>query len=76
MSYPQPVVVNVADSDYKAVRSEKWELTHICNLTLLSCLKTVFTLKSIPTVLTKAEVKESSAYLGGMMSANLITDLQ
>ena len=39
------------------------ELTHICSLTLLSCLNTVFTLKSIPTVLTKAEVKESSAYL-------------
>ena len=39
------------------------ELTHICNFTLLSCRNTVFTLKSIPTVLTKAEVNESSAYL-------------
>lgn len=36
--------------------------TQICSLTRLSCLKTVFTLKSIPTVETKAEVKESSAY--------------
>ena len=58
------------------VKTKLWELTHICNLTLLSCLKTVFTLKSIPTVLTKAEVKESSAYLGGeMMSADLFTHL-
>ena len=68
-------MVNGGEGDYKAERTER-ELTHICNLTLLSCLKTVFTLKSIPTVLTKAEVKESSAYLGGMMSTNPITDLQ
>ena len=62
-------------SDNKAV-NVRTLLTHICNLTLLSCLKTVFTLKSIPTVLTKAEVKESSAYLGGeMMSADLFTHL-
>lgn len=40
-----------------------YNLTQICNFTLLSCRKTVFTLKSIPTVETKAEVKESSAYL-------------
>ena len=38
-------------------------LTQICSLTRLSFLTTVFTLKSMPTVDTKAEVKESSAYL-------------
>lgn len=37
-------------------------LTQICSLILFSFLKTVFTLKSIPTVLTNADVKESSAY--------------
>ena len=36
-------------------------LTHICSLTRLSWRKTVFTLKSMPTVETKAEVNESSA---------------
>ena len=36
-------------------------LTQICSLILLSLRKTVLTLKSMPTVLTKAEVKESSA---------------
>jgi hypothetical protein len=40
-----------------------YKLTQICNLTRLSCLKTVFTLKSMPTVLTNADVKLSSAYL-------------
>ena len=38
-------------------------LTQIWSLTRLSCLKTVFTLKSMPTVLTNADVKLSSAYL-------------
>lgn len=38
-------------------------LTQIWSFTLLSCLKTVLTLKSMPTVDTKADVKESSAYL-------------
>ena len=38
------------------------KLTQICSLTRLSCRKTVLTLKSIPTVETKAEVNESSAY--------------
>lgn len=37
------------------------KLTHICNLTRLSFLNTVLTLKSMPTVLTKADVNESSA---------------
>ena len=36
-------------------------LTQIWSLILFSFLNTVFTLKSIPTVLTKADVKESSA---------------
>lgn len=40
-----------------------WIHTHICNFTRLSCLNTVFTLKSMPTVLTNADVNESSAYL-------------
>ena len=37
------------------------QLTQIWSLTRLSCRKTVFTLKSMPTVETKADVKESSA---------------
>ena len=38
-------------------------LTQICSFTRRPSWQTVFTLKSIPTVLTKAEVKVSSAYL-------------
>ena len=37
-------------------------VSQICSLTRLSLRKTVFTLKSIPTVDTNAEVNESSAY--------------
>ena len=37
-------------------------LTQIWSLTRLFCLKTVLTLKSMPTVDTNADVNESSAY--------------
>lgn len=43
-------------------RAFSYVLTQIWSLTLLSWRNTVLTLKSIPTVDTKAEVKESSAY--------------
>ena len=51
------------DDDGEGWRSKCiFRLTQICNLTLLSCRKTVLTLKSMPTVETNAEVNESSAY--------------